>query len=208
MTAAVARSLSALPGEVRRCSHGMGLFAVSDLPAETLVAHFDGTILAPQDVPESEVCYALVLDSERWMVPLTSARYANHACDPNCYVGDNGDVLTLRPVSRDEQLTFDYVLVSAREYFADPKAHAWDARWTFTCTCGSTLCRGRIDGYTIAGHTRDVPLPPPLTVVPVHGKGRGTIAARDIAAGELRRALAGLGDPRQELGADRDDRGA
>ncbi len=177
-------SLTTFPAEVREGAHGAGLYATADLRAGTAVARFDGPILPPGEVPEEEVRYALVLDATAWQVPSTPARYINHACDPNCYVRDDGEVVTLRPVALGEGLTFDYARVDAADYLADPAAHGWDPRWTFECGCGSALCRGAIDGYVLVGAVRDFPSVPPLTVAEVAGKGRGVVAARAITAGE------------------------
>ena len=173
------------PSEIREGATGAGLWATADLPRGTAVARFTGTALPPREVPESEVRYALVLDGEHWLVPQSAARYVNHACDPNCYVDDDDRVITRRPVSRGEELTFDYARVSATEYFADPAAHTWDTRWTFKCECRSPQCRGMIDGYALDCTAFEVAAPAPMRVVQVAGKGRGVIAARAIAAGEL-----------------------
>lgn len=67
--------------------------------------------------------------------------YMNHACEPTCWFEFPGGVLTQQPTlmtaTRDiqpgDEITFDY---------ATSEEH--DQSWT--CLCGSALCRGKIAG--------------------------------------------------------------
>ena len=78
---------------------GLGLIADGDLPPGQPVARYEGPVVGPFDrVPEVEVRYAILIAPDTWLVPLSSARYVNHACDPNCTVDDLLTVVTARPV--------------------------------------------------------------------------------------------------------------
>ena len=131
------------PSRVADSACGKSLIATADVPAGVVVARFEGPLVPAADVPESEICHALWLDGDNWIVPTSSARYANHSCDPNCRVNDDLEVFTIRPVRADEELTFSYNTVRAGE--GDPPA--WDPRWSFRCLCGSPQCQHRVDGW-------------------------------------------------------------
>ncbi len=164
-----------------------GLFATSSLAAGTPVARFAGPIVAWRDVPATEVCHAILLEGEEWMVPTTDARFINHSCAPNCNVDDSLAVVTTRAVSAGEELTFSYDTVTMTEWLSAPQCYFWDARWTFFCRCGAPACVGRVDRYRVRGYEKSTPVAPgtKLRLAPVPGKGRGVFATAPIAAGEL-----------------------
>ncbi|MEA2139410.1 MAG: hypothetical protein QOG56_2560 [Solirubrobacteraceae bacterium] len=65
----------------------------------------------------------------------------NHSCDPNCGVrfdaaADGFDFVALRPIARDEEITFDYAM---RNYVVEHFPHR--------CLCGAARCRGRVTGW-------------------------------------------------------------
>lgn len=140
-----------MPDSIRvaRNAFGQCVVAARDLPGGTVVTRFTGPVVAYADVPADEICHVLLLDGDRWLVPGSPARFINHACEPNCCIGEQQTVSTLRPIAAGEELTISYNRVTAAEYQADPAAFFWDPRWSFTCACGSPQCSGRIDGYVI-----------------------------------------------------------
>eukprot|EP00127_Corallochytrium_limacisporum_P000060 Clim_evm39s2 gene=Clim_evmTU39s2 len=80
--------------------------------------------------------------------------YLNHSCEPNCWLRvvkeENGEmrvavrVVTLAPIKKGQQLTFDY---ATTEYDMDVK---------FDCFCGTESCRGHIGGFK---HLREAEKP-------------------------------------------------
>jgi hypothetical protein len=134
------------PSRVVASALGKSLVATRHLPAGVVVEVFDGPVVSWANVPEDEVRHVLWIDRDEWLVPTTSARYANHSCMPSCEV-DDLRVITRRPVSEGEELTIDYVRVSELDP-NDPDSF-WDPRWTFDCQCGTARCRGRVDGYIV-----------------------------------------------------------
>ena len=81
--------------------HGLGLFALRPLPADTIVGRLEG-VLTDQDGMH------VVWISDDLAVELTNdLRYINHSDDPNAALTDLG-VVTLRPVEAGEELTHDY----------------------------------------------------------------------------------------------------
>ena len=163
--------------------------ATENLPAGVSVGIYAGPIVPWAAVPPEEIRYAAHVESDRWLIPETDARFINHSCDASCVVFDSLAVVTVRPVSRGEELTVSYDQVDADEYLADPNAHFWDERWSFDCRCGSALCVGRVDGYRITGKARDWQAlrnedrRTPLEISEIPGKGRGVRARTSIRAG-------------------------
>lgn len=137
MTALLERFATVVQNE-----RGRSLVAAIDVPAGIRVAHFAGPLVSTADLPESEICYALWLAEDRWMIPQSSARYINHSCDPNCRVNDDLEVITLRTVRAGEEFSFAYNVVHPGE--VPPE---WDPRWSFRCLCGAAECRGGVDGW-------------------------------------------------------------
>lgn len=128
--------------EIKKNSYGLCLIATKDLPSGAVVQHWEGSVVERyEDVPEKMKLHAILVD-DKWFVPSNNAQYANHSCEPNCIVDDNLDVVTIKPVKKGEELTFDYCVTYKGE---DPGQ--WHDEWTFVCKCGSKKCRGKIDKY-------------------------------------------------------------
>jgi len=127
--------------------HGTGGFARADLPAGTRAIEYVGERI---DKRESLArCmrgepFIFHLD-EQWdldgNVDWNPARLLNHSCAPNCEAELSDGriwIATIRPVARDEELTFNYGydLVDYRDH---------------PCRCGAAGCVG----YIVAGEFFD-----------------------------------------------------
>lgn len=130
-------------------TYGKALFAARDLPAGTAVERFTGPVVPYSAVPDEEIRYALLVRDDEWMICPGNARYVNHSCEPNCKIGPELVIQTLRPVKKGEELTISYNSLSRGEYEDNPGFYFWDPRWNFDCRCGSPGCPGRIEGYNV-----------------------------------------------------------
>ena len=130
--------------EVRESASGKGLFATFDIPAGVVVEGFEGKQMRYDEVPENRIRYVLVLGGGLCIDPETDGQFANHSCDPNCVMGDDRMLRTIRPVKKGEELTYCYNPLYEEE---DPSDFHWDPRWDFDCQCGAPGCQGRIDRY-------------------------------------------------------------
>ena len=136
--------------QVRRSGiHGKGVFALRDLAeGETLVEYRGERITWPEALerhphdpsqPDHTFYFHIsdddVIDAS---VGGNSARWFNHACEPNCTT-ENIDgrifVKTLRAIQPGEELFYDYGLVIDGRYTAALKKR-------FECRCGMPGCRG------------------------------------------------------------------
>lgn len=144
---------------VRRSAiHGRGVFANRDLKAHERVLEYRGERIDRGqafrrygDNSDSGETYLFAVN-ERWLIDGThggnSARFINHSCHPNCvalvWVNIDGDerrdrvfIETLRNISKDEELTFDYALETSHAFDAEARAH-------WRCRCGARRCRGSL----------------------------------------------------------------
>lgn len=131
------------PSQVAPTHYGRCLVATTNLKAGIAVARFEGPLVNSfAAVPESEVCYAILIAENEWLIPESNARFLNHSCNPNCIVDDNLEAVTIRPVERGEELTISYNTARPGEVLP-----AWDERWTFDCQCGAADCQGQVNGW-------------------------------------------------------------
>ena len=130
------------PSVVSNCSHGKCLRAQSDLTPGTIVEILEGNVLRKEEIPESEIRYAIWINIDTWMILKTNARYINHSCLPNCYINDDLQIITTKTVKKGEELTISYNLVLSNE-----NPGIWDEKWTFECRCGAENCQKLINKY-------------------------------------------------------------
>ena len=90
------------------------------------------------NIPENTVLYTvnkesipLIPHSNKVCRELT----LNHCCQPNVTFNDNGELVSILYIFKDDELTLDYSLI------------AKDERWKMNCTCNDPDCRGVIS-YT------------------------------------------------------------
>ena len=117
---------------VQKCSYGKCLVATDDLRINSIVEKFSGPIVSFNDIPNSQICYVLLVEKDRWMIPKSKARYINHSYSPNCIIDDNLYIYTTRNVFKGEELTIGYNFIRSGEYPGE-----WDERWSFKCNCNS-----------------------------------------------------------------------
>ncbi len=119
--------------------HGRGLWARRDIPAGTDVVEYDGPRVEAgtgRRMAREGNAYVFRLNRRECVdgsVPWNLARFANHACDPNCASEIRAGRIwlkTLRPLAKNEEITYDY----GYSFRDDP----------VPCRCGSPRCVGRI----------------------------------------------------------------
>ena len=123
--------------------HGRGLFAACDLEAGVKLIEYKGVRYGEGEMPDLvdeghtrflRLSDGTGIDGTGW------AALANHACEPNCELAEEGGsrplrawLYTLRPVRKGEELVWDYRLqVPCRS----------EAYAAWACACGRDACRG------------------------------------------------------------------
>lgn len=125
--------------EVKPSKTGMGVFAKIDIPANSPILEFTGSIV-PKDKTNIDPSYYLQVNHNKVMGPSGATDdYVNHSCDPNCLVhivGSRAILYSMYVIKAGTELTFDYSTSST-----DTKE-----QWQMNCSCGSYKCRGVISG--------------------------------------------------------------
>ena len=129
--------------------HGKGVFACVAIPAGNRVLEYRGECISwdeaqrrhPHDPLQPTHTFYFSLDDSRVIdanVRGNSARWVNHACEPNCEARQHGErvfIYALRDISAGEELFYDYRLSLDARYTAKVKRE-------YACHCGATGCRG------------------------------------------------------------------
>ena len=137
--------------QVRRSGvHGKGVFALKAIPAGTRIIEYTGDVITwkeaqrrhPHDPDDPNHTFFFHIDDKRVIDGGTggSAKWINHACDPNCEADEDEDagrvfIKALRDIAPGEELNYDYGLVLEGRQTKKAKKQ-------FACHCGSRKCRG------------------------------------------------------------------
>jgi uncharacterized protein len=174
----------ALSTRVQTTRSGHGLFSLHNFEEDTIVDKFQGEVVAYSKIPADQITDAYEIDDNRWIVPRNHARYINHSCDPNCYLSQALDLVSLRRIQKGEELTIMYNEVTVDKYMKSGyKLPQWDQRRSFECQCGSYKCIGRIDRYIV--NNPEDPNCRNIKMAAILGQGRGILARHKILKGEL-----------------------
>lgn len=127
----------------RPTTNGLGVFALQEIKPTQRILQFTGPVIARDALDAAldslDVDGFLQISANSYMGPSGGFDdFVNHSCAPNCglHFLASGIVLTaIRPISRDEQITFDYASTQ----------NAYPCR--FLCGCGSPGCRRDIGDF-------------------------------------------------------------
>ncbi len=140
--------------QVRRSSvHGRGVFALRPLSEGERLIEYKGEVIEwdeamrrhPHDPSDPNHTFYFHLDDGRVIDGAyqgNSARWINHACDPNCEAQEDAGrifIYALRDIAPGEELFFDYRLVLDERYTPKVKKQ-------YACHCGASNCRGTMLG--------------------------------------------------------------
>lgn len=136
--------------QVRRSGvHGKGMFALAPLAAGEVVIEYTGEVITwrealrrhPHDPSDPDHTFYFHIDDKHVIdakVGGNSARWINHACEPNCEADEQDGrifITALRDIGAGEELSYNYGLVIDQRYTPKLKKQ-------FECRCGSARCRG------------------------------------------------------------------
>lgn len=130
--------------------HGMGCFAVTQIPEGTRVIEYVGQKIDKRESLrrcEASNEYIFAIDDQHDLdgnVGWNPARFINHSCEPNCeaqLIHGRIWIVALRDIAPAEEVTFNYGYDLA-EYNEHP------------CRCGTAKCVGFIVGEEYFEHIR------------------------------------------------------
>jgi SET domain-containing protein len=108
------RPSSSLPVRIRRASAGLGLFALCPIRKGTTVIEYIGERIPVSEGDRRENRYLFNINT-RWDIDgsprYNTARYANHACRPNCEALNRRGrifIVAKRHIKADEEITYHY----------------------------------------------------------------------------------------------------
>jgi SET domain-containing protein len=118
--------------------HGLGVFASRAFAQGDFVIRCQGILRPKEEVVEG--MRALQIGPETYLAEEPGHPrlddFVNHSCDPNVGFTDGSPTLyALRAIAPGEELFWDY-----RTSINEPG-------WQVPCTCGTALCRGKIQSY-------------------------------------------------------------
>lgn len=133
------------PSYVDKNHYGLCLRAKEDLPK--------GTVVATADLEKTDLAYIAgsadqihiaLMDVAPDGTPIWGRvrgkwAFCNHSCDPNCYLSDDGEIITNREVKKGQELTTAY-----DAYVAN---FPWPETWNFVCLCEQPNCKKVIKEY-------------------------------------------------------------
>lgn len=126
-------------GEGRRGAFTNRPFEINDV-----VLKFPGEVLTAKQIsaltPEQQG-NVLQTGTDRYLnLEKEASFFINHHCNPNCYVKTivgGAFLIALRPIAKDEEITFDYSLTSTDS----------PEEWSMACACHKYYCRKTISGF-------------------------------------------------------------
>lgn len=119
---------------------GLGLFAKKLIAKNAVVAAWGGCVTTAAEIKRlpKNIGYNYALHlypgfylAERSNEELDSADFINHSCEPNCKIVDKFIMITIRTITKNEELCAD---------FSNHKRTGQK----FVCNCGAKRCRGVI----------------------------------------------------------------
>lgn len=87
----------------------------------------------------------LGVDDERYIDLEKLPRSINHSCEPNAFIRVKNELVAMRAINENEEITFDYstTMNDNKEIIEASNGILW---W-IKCKCGAKKCRGRIDQF-------------------------------------------------------------
>lgn len=114
---------------------GLGLFATRPIKKGEVVLIIRGELVkyTPENISKYTEDRMWHVSYDEVIIAESPGRYTNHSCNPNCGVKRLVEIVAMRDINADEEITIDYDMI---EY-----------SWTMKCLCGSENCRKYIHGY-------------------------------------------------------------
>ena len=130
--------------EVRESNiHGRGLFAITDIAKNEIVAVKGGHIISREELREKITPrlgpVEIQIDDDLFIAPVTeeereaSMLYSNHSCNPNLGMRGEITLVAMRDIRAGEELTHDWAMTDDDDYSVE-------------CKCGAPNCRKILTG--------------------------------------------------------------
>ncbi|MBI4160066.1 SET domain-containing protein-lysine N-methyltransferase [Candidatus Wolfebacteria bacterium] len=91
-------------------------------------------------IAKNPTIYTIPVDTDLFIDPLPPGKFLNHSCKPSCGIKNRTEVVAMRDLEKDEEITIDYAMI-VLDY--DQTRLKQD----LVCKCGSKICRGKLGSY-------------------------------------------------------------
>ncbi len=122
--------------------YGKGVFAARDISEGEKIIKFTGEVIDLEErtrrVDNGEMGNGdgLQIDKEKYIILDPIPFLFNHSCSPNSAFKKEADLLAIRGIKKDEEITYDYSVVAGPNITPE--------MWTMVCKCGSSNCRKKL----------------------------------------------------------------
>lgn len=119
---------------------GWGVFVCRHIRAGEIVGAWGGEIRTAKELsqlPDDIKRHSVQVEEGYYQIalpPYEPAEYINHSCDPTVGMAGQITLVAIRDLVPGEEICLDYAMCDGSPYDE------------FDCTCGSSLCRGRVTG--------------------------------------------------------------
>jgi len=86
------------------------------------------------------------IDDDKFFVGPGVDYFTNHSCEPNAGVKNTNQIVAIRNIKKDEEITIDYSTISG---IPKNDSNYRNDEWSMICNCRSKNCRGKI-GYVLS----------------------------------------------------------
>lgn len=124
---------------IQDAKFGKGLFALVDIPKNTVITSVTGphmNFLDTIGLKERE-SHTIQVGIDQYILCDPPFLYSNHSCEPNCGVTPELELITLQPIGKGDELLWDY------------STSMLERHWTMNCRCGSATCRHIIKDFDL-----------------------------------------------------------
>ena len=113
---------------------GKGIFATTDLPPGVPLIEVSGQKMNFEETVAlgNKESHSMQIGLHDYILVEPPFLYSNHSCDPNCGINEDLQMITIKPVHKGEELTWDY------------STSMLERHWTMKCHCGTSLCRKEV----------------------------------------------------------------
>jgi len=113
--------------------HGKGIFASKNIRKGEIIFNIKGKkinfLISDKQRAKIAGFNWIGVGKNSWIDPVGLGLYYNHSCEPNSAIKGRVQVIAIRNIKKDEEITSDYSLTET------------DIFWHIKCTCGSKNCR-------------------------------------------------------------------
>jgi uncharacterized protein len=118
---------------------GKGVFANTAISNGIVITSVRGQHVTFEDTTTLgyRESFCVQIDLKDYVLPNPPFYLVNHSCEPNCGLNANLELVTLRTIAKDEEVTWDY------------STSMLERHWTMKCECGSQRCRGAVTDFDL-----------------------------------------------------------